>query len=194
MKILSLLLLAVLGTVAWTKPSYFPAAAADLNPWDMYYPSMPSDEVSDVRIAPTLLTDSLSQEAYEEYATEQSTEATAQGYNERAEIMAQSICTAISGPRGWVFAVQRECTTRDTCANICASKRLHAQAPQHRIVAGQWKATAALHIYGRGPSSGPSTVNDPHLGFMVFRYDYVNTSGYCGPNYCCCLVPYNAPV
>ena len=191
MKIVFLLLLAVLATLAWAKPSYFPAN----DPWDMYYPSMPTNEVSDVRMLPTLLIPySLLQEAYEEYATEQSTEVNDQASNERAEIMAQSICTAISGPTGWVFAVQRDCGTSDTCENICASKRLHAQAPQRRIVVGQWKATAALHIYGRGPSSGPSTVDNPHLGFMVYRYNYVNTGGYCGPNYCCCFVPYNQPV
>ena len=125
---------------------------------------------------------------YEEYATEQSTEVTDQGYNERAEIMAQSICTAISGTKGWVFAVRRQCKAKDTCEKICASKKLHSQAPQQRIRVREWKATAALHIYGRGSLRGLSTVNNPHLGFMVYRYANVNSGGYCGPNYCCCFV------
>ena len=55
MKIVFLLFLAVLATLAWAKPSYLPAEVADRNPWDVYYPSMPSNEVSDVRMLPTLL-------------------------------------------------------------------------------------------------------------------------------------------
>ena len=154
-----------------------------------------------------LYTNLLSQVTYEEYATEQSfydnaainqlpidNAATIQG-TERQEILAQSICTATAGPNQWVFAVERNCGTKDTCEIICKSKKLHTQAPQHRIVIREWRATAALHIYGGRPRSRPSTGSSPHLGFWVYRYASVNApTGYCGPNYCCCSVAFSGPV
>lgn len=119
--------------------------------------------------------------------------ATTQG-SERQEIIAQSICTAISGSNQWVFAVQRTCATQDTCEEICASEKLHSQAPEQTIKDREWRATAAVHVYRDRPLSQPGTAADPYLGLMVYRYANVNApTGYCGPNYCCCSVAYNGP-
>lgn len=60
MKVVSILLLAVLATLAWANPSYFPDEDAYGNPGDdyLYYPSEDqSNEVSDKR--------SISSTAYE---------------------------------------------------------------------------------------------------------------------------------
>ena len=126
------------------------------------------------------------QSSYNNIARSQSTE--------RSEILAQSICTALAGPNNWVFAVERLCSTPDSCEDICTSDKLHAQAPQIRIRDSEWRAISQMHIYDR-PLSGPSTAADPHLGQMIYRHANVNfPAGNCGPNYCCCAVAYSGPV
>lgn len=141
-----------------------------------------------------MYTDYLSQVKNEEFPSAQSYEATTQG-TERQEILAQSICTSIAGPNQWVFAVQRDCRTQDSCEAICTSAKLRVQAPQQRIKEREWRATLALHIYPNRPKSQPGNAHNPHLGFWVYRYANVNApTGYCGPNYCCCSVAFSGPV
>ena len=112
-------------------------------------------------------------------------EARAQHIHSKEEIMAQSICTAITGFGGWVYAVERRCAGKETCTQICGSKALHVQDAQ--TVNRLWQATAALHVYKNRPSTSPSTVAVPHLGLKVYRYPNIN-SVHCGPNFCCCFV------
>ena len=104
-------------------------------------------------------------------------------------IMAQSICTSVTGIRGWVYAVERLCTSsnKETCTQICESDKLRKQDGQTSKF--QWRASAALHVYRNRPSTLPSTVAHPHLGLKVFRYQNID-SPYCGPNFCCCYVPH----
>ena len=178
MKVVHLLLLAVLATLAWTNPLDDP----DTNP-----------EVSYVRIKiiQILYCAVLQVNSYfEEFMTDQShgtdDDATAQISYSPTEIMAQSICTAITNNYRWTYAVQRKChTSSGTCAQICTSVKLRNQDPTTRTKT--WFASAALHIYPNRPSSRPGTVAAPHLGLKVFRYTDVHQSG-CGPNFCCCHV------
>ena len=114
-------------------------------------------------------------------------DAKAQDFCNIAEIMAQSICVAITNNNGWVYAVQRKCATASgTCAQICAAPKLRGQDRQTR--SRTWVASAALHIYANRPSSAPGTAADPHIGLKVYRYPSIHQSG-CGPNFCCCHVP-----
>ena len=114
-------------------------------------------------------------------------DATAQISHSPAEIMAQSICTAITNNNGWVYAVQRKCASSSgTCAQICTSVKLRHQDPQTK--ARTWIPSAALHVYANRPSSAPGTSAAPHIGLKVYRYANIHQSG-CGPNFCCCHVP-----
>jgi len=104
------------------------------------------------------------------------------------EVMAQSICTAITGFSGWTYAVQRVCTSSSTvtCNNLCKSPHLRSQDRQTR--SREWRAAAAIHVYRNRPSSSPGTAAAPHIGMKVFRYGTIHGTG-CGPNFCCCHVP-----
>ena len=114
-------------------------------------------------------------------------EANVESQHTEEEIMAQSICTSITGIHGWVYAVERVChpSNRETCTQICESDKLRSQdlTSEPRLV--QWRASAALLVYPNQPSTAPSTAANPHLGLKIFRYENVNNPG-CGPNYCCC--------
>ena len=59
-------------------------------------------------------------------------EVTAQTTHSEEEIMAQSICTSITGIRGWSYAVERVCeeSYHETCTQICESDKLRSQDPQ----------------------------------------------------------------
>ena len=106
------------------------------------------------------------------------------------ELMAQSICTSITGVLGWTYAVQRACTSTntETCASICLSQNLRSQDPQ--TSSKTWFAAAAIHVYKNRPSSGPGTVSNPQIGLKVYRYGNLYNTG-CGPNFCCChALPY----
>ena len=108
---------------------------------------------------------------FEEYVTDQNNKgATAQAFCNIAEMMAQSICVAITNNNGWVYAVQRKCATASgTCAQICATPKLRGQDPQTK--ARTWVASAALHIYA---SSASRTASDLHIGLKVYRYPSIH--------------------
>ena len=181
---MKILLLAVLATLSWASPiyeRYLPHENPGYNP-----------EVSYVRIknhfkyyCAVLQVKNY----YEEYMRDQSYRTNnAQISHSPAEIMAQSVCTAINNNNGYVYAVQRICAASSgTCEEICTSRDLAKQDPQTHDYT--WVAAAALHVYVDRPSSDPGTAADPHIGLKVLRYPNIHQSG-CGPNFCCCLVPY----
>ena len=120
---------------------------------------------------------------------EEAMPARAQATHTEEEIMAQSICTSITGIRGWTYAVARVCNShnKETCTQICESDKLRRQDPQ--TADKVWRASAALHVYRNRPSSSPGTIAHPHLGLKVFQYQDIDSSPGCGPNFCCCYVP-----
>ena len=70
----------------------------------------------------------------------------------------------------------------------CTAPNLRSQDPQTKD--RTWIAAAALHVYVDRPSSAPGTAAAPHIGLKVLRYPNIHQPG-CGPNFCCCLVPYD---
>ena len=150
-----------------------------------------------LRLAPIILRDytivitnsSQDTDSYEEGVVEFEEDATEQTSHPDEEIVAQSICTSLTGLGGWTYAVQRYChgSSKQTCSRICAYKKLHSQDLQTKN--RQWRASAALHVYKNRPSSSapPHIFAPPKLGLKVYVYPNVNSVG-CGPNYCCCHV------
>ncbi|XP_013403606.1 uncharacterized protein LOC106168895 [Lingula anatina] len=105
-------------------------------------------------------------------------------YNYRDEL-AQSTCTAMSGRRGWVYAVRRTCDgDGPTCAQICRRRALSAQDSQ--VSSRGLECFNALHVYGGRPQLSEDTRKDiAKLGLKIFRYNSCDGKG-CGPNFCCC--------
>lgn len=105
------------------------------------------------------------------------------------EIIAQSACEGLlinSNSTGWVYAVQRVCSSNsDSCVQLCSSRVLHGQDAQ--TAHSSWSTIGAFHVYAGRPSSGPSTRSLPHAGLKVYHGlpGYIRAR-YCGPNYCCC--------
>ena len=120
------------------------------------------------------------------YTANYENQAVAQVGHSLSEIMAQSICTAISGGTpGWIFAVRRKCSsTAGSCAAICTVKNLNENTKNRKMF-----ASGAIHVYENRPSSNiPGTAAGAKAGLMVYRHNNIYRNN-CGPNYCCCFVP-----
>lgn len=103
-----------------------------------------------------------------------------------ADVIAQSSCSAYMpvGPEGWIYAVRRNCISKDSCADVCSSKQLQGQ--DKRTASRTWGCIGAVHVYKRRPATGDGKT--PTLGLKTHFYEKCNASGRCGPNYCCCKV------
>ena len=104
------------------------------------------------------------------------------------DVIAQASCAAYMPirPQGFVYAVHRDCSYTQTCAEVCASKYLHVQDPQ-TAQRSNWRCIGGLHVYYGRPATGDgkkATV----LGLKTYFYGYEACGGGCGPNYCCCKV------
>lgn len=123
------------------------------------------------------------------YMADYENQAVAQVHHSFAEIMAQSICTAITGGTpGWIFAVKRQCSnTAGSCAAICTQRTLNEK--DSYINRRKMFASGAIHVYENRPSSTiPGTAAKAQVGLMVYRHNNIYRNN-CGPNYCCCFVP-----
>ena len=104
------------------------------------------------------------------------------------DIIAQASCAAYMPirPRGWVYAVHRDCSYSETCAEVCASKYLHVQDPQ-TAERTSWRCIGGIHVYYGRPYTGDGKAK-ALLGLKTYFYGYESCGGGCGPNYCCCKV------
>ena len=104
------------------------------------------------------------------------------------DVIAQASCGAYMPirPRGWMYAVSRDCSNSATCADVCSSKYLHVQDSQ--TVSRTWSCIGAVFIYTGRPATGDGTTPTLGLKSRFYGYEVCNIGGYCGPNYCCCKV------
>ena len=126
--------------------------------------------------------------ATENSAVQQSVQQQSLNVHSEYETIAQSVCTSMAikeNRAGWTFAVQRRCdSSTETCEAICSATALHVQDEQTK--SRKWSCLGAIHVYGKRPVSGPSTVSNPSMGFKVFWNSNYHKGRNCGPNYCCC--------
>ena len=104
------------------------------------------------------------------------------------DVIAQASCGTYMPirPRGWVYAVRRNCTeSAPTCDAVCTNKVLHVQDSQTQSRT-TWRCVGGIHIYGGRPATGDGKT--PKLGLKTFFHGYEACYGGCGPNYCCCRV------
>ncbi|CAH1246793.1 Hypp7778 [Branchiostoma lanceolatum] len=119
------------------------------------------------------------------------------GYYNYYDEVAQSICTAASSRQGWVFALRRDCLgTAPTCYNICQS----ARADMEEAISYNGRGSEcfdAVNIAKNRPSLRPNPgdreTDAGKVGLVTYRYHQGGCSwapNHCGPNYCCCRIPY----
>eukprot|EP00058_Branchiostoma_floridae_P022880 XP_002608370.1 hypothetical protein BRAFLDRAFT_91329 [Branchiostoma floridae] len=110
------------------------------------------------------------------------------------DILAQSICTAITDQPSFVFAIRRDCSPNGdglTCNAMCTSRRA-------AMIAAVWDQGStsecfdAIHVYGNRPVlSSDHNTDAGKVGPAAYRYlsgGCTWRANNCGPNYCCCRV------
>ena len=104
------------------------------------------------------------------------------------DVIAQASCSTYMPirPKGWVYAVSRDCSSSATCADVCSSKYLHVQDSQ--TVSRTWRCIGAVFIYTGRPATGDGKTPTLGLKSRFYGYEVCNIGGYCGPSYCCCKV------
>ncbi|XP_078600032.1 uncharacterized protein LOC144875120 isoform X2 [Branchiostoma floridae x Branchiostoma japonicum] len=105
------------------------------------------------------------------------------------DILAQSICTAVTDIGAYIFAIRRDCRRNgdgQTCNAICTSQK---------DVFNQGSTSEcfdAIHVYGGRPVLSSNHHTDAgKVGPAAFRYfsgGCAFAANICGPNYCCCRV------
>ncbi|XP_035673275.1 uncharacterized protein LOC118413825 isoform X2 [Branchiostoma floridae] len=111
------------------------------------------------------------------------------------DMLAQSICTAVTDQASDIFAIRRDCRPNYgdglTCNDMCTSRKAAMIA-----AVGSRKSTTecfdAIHVYGNRPVlSSDHNTDAGKVGPAAFRYlsgGCAFTANICGPNYCCCRI------
>ncbi|EGD76546.1 hypothetical protein PTSG_07661 [Salpingoeca rosetta] len=101
--------------------------------------------------------------------------------------IAQATCTALNGNGGWVYAVERYCSTSSpSCSSICADEGLQSQDGQ--LNGYNLECFNSLHVYSRvndEQSPEDASISSHRLTYKIYKYNSCGGGG-CGPNFCCC--------
>ncbi len=116
--------------------------------------------------------------------------------------MAQSMCQAAAvtyhSGFGLVYTVGRGCehpkgvggpTAKHNCHDICKSHNLPRNQPH---LTNRYTCIAAFHVYRNNPATNPAgDVGSATLGLASAEVKCNYSSKGCGPNFCCCFLPFN---
>eukprot|EP00058_Branchiostoma_floridae_P004739 XP_002590227.1 hypothetical protein BRAFLDRAFT_97410 [Branchiostoma floridae] len=102
------------------------------------------------------------------------------------DVLAQSICTAVTDRGAYIFAIRRDCSRNgdgQTCNDICTSQEdVFKQGSTSECF-------DAIHVYGGRPVlSSDHNTDAGKVGPAAYRYHGGCAHPSCGPNYCCCRV------
>ncbi|XP_078586398.1 uncharacterized protein LOC144868274 [Branchiostoma floridae x Branchiostoma japonicum] len=105
------------------------------------------------------------------------------------DVLAQSICTAVTDRGAYIFAIRRDCSRfgdGQTCNDICTSQEdVFRQGSTSECF-------DAIHVYGGRPVLSSDHNSDAgKVGPAAYRYfngGCAHPANSCGPNYCCCRV------